>query len=385
MRTPVLLTVDESTGSLAAVRALAAGGYAPHIATFRDGFYATRSRAARSVVIVPDAVTDPEPFVRTLAGAALRLGVAAVLPGSEATLRALSGREDMFPASVPLGTCSPDVTARALDKTLLHRLAPEAGLEIPETIELSSHEVMDQIGTIRFPVVVKPPATVVRSGRETRSVPVVSVRDAHALRATMAAVPPGERRLVQRAIAGELYSVSGVSWRGDVVCSFHQVARRIWPPETGGSSYAIAVAPDDAIDAGVRRLMRLLGWDGIFCIQFLKAGDRSYLIDVNPRVYGSLALAVAAGHNLPAIWADLVLGRSPRLGPVRSGLRFRSEEDDLRALVRLFRAGRRREAVLGLLPRPNTVHPIWWWRDPAPFATTVGKLIAWSGSAWRRE
>ena len=41
----------------------------------------------------------------------------------------------------------------------------------------------------------------------------------------------------------------------------------------------------------------------------------AYVIDVNPRIYGAIGLAIAAGQNLPAIWTDLLLGRTPLVRP----------------------------------------------------------------------
>ena len=251
----------------------------------------------------------------------------------------------------------------------------EAGLPVPETIELTASEVQDHVDRIRFPIVVKPPATVVRSDGRIRSLSVVPVRDGGALLEAMAKVPPGESRLIQPWITGTLYAVCGVSWGSDVVCSFHQVSPRIWPPVIGGSSYASGAARDERVESGVGRLMSALGWSGLFCVQFLQAEGCYWLIDVNPRVYGSLALAVAAGYNLPTIWADLVLGRRPRLPPAARAVRFRAEEDDVRAIVHAVRATKQLRALCGLLPRRHTVHSVWSWRDPRPAVTTFQKLI----------
>src|SRR5437879_4635422 len=123
MRTPILLTVDESTGSLAAVRGLASGGYAPHVATFDAGVYAARSRRAARVVVVPDAVLHPAGFVDAVASAAATLGVAAILPCTEATLRALAAAAASLPPAVALGAGPLDVVEHALDKTVLRGLA----------------------------------------------------------------------------------------------------------------------------------------------------------------------------------------------------------------------------------------------------------------------
>jgi len=221
---------------------------------------------------------------------------------------------------------------------------------------------------------VKPPATVVPHSGALRSVSVVLVGDAEELRAELERVAPGQARLVQPFIAGSLYAVCGVAWKGQAVCTFHQRSPRVWPPLVGGSSYAVAVRRDVELDRAVRELMHALRWDGIFCVQFLRDEAGSRLIDVNPRVYGSLALAIAAGYNLPAIWADLLLGRQPVIGPLREAVRFRAEEDDLRAILWELRTRGRPRAMFGLVPRPGTIHPVWSWRDPRPVLTTLHKL-----------
>jgi len=141
------------------------------------------------------------------------------------------------------------------------------------------------------------------------------------------------------------------------------------------------VPPDRERARGVARLLSLIGWSGIFGIQFLVSGGHAYAIDLNPRIYGSIGLAIAAGHNLPAIWADLLLGREPVVGAYRAGVRYRVEEDDLRALAVAFRDGRRREALLGLLPRRRTAHAVFAARDPAPVLASVAK--AWARMAGR--
>lgn len=382
METPVLLAVDESTGSLAAVRALARAGYPPHVATPRSEIYAARSRLAASVSLVPDAGRAPEGFAGAVGRLAERLGVVAVLPATESSLSALTGREDSLPAGVRAGTCPPDVLAAALDKTTLPRLASAAGLEVPRTLEIGLARRDQDVSALGFPAVLKPPSSVMASERGgLRTQPTRTVRTADEVRQALHTGPPEGPWLLQQWIAGTLYAACGVVWRGDVVCSLQQASPRIWPPEIGGSSYAVVVRPDPDVEAGVRNLLGEIGWSGIFCVQFLRTPERSYLIDLNPRVYGSLALAVHAGHNLPAIWTDLLLGRKPRLGDLRIGTRFRAEEDDVRALLHAFRNRDRSGAIRALVPRRHTVHPVWWWRDPRPAAVTLRKAVARARSA----
>ena len=132
------------------------------------------------------------------------------------------------------------------------------------------------------------------------------------------------------------------------------------------------------------RLVRAIGWSGIFGVQFILAGEHAYLIDFNPRVYGSIGLATASGLNLPAIWADLLLGREVSPPPYRPGVRYRVEEDDIRALWWRFRRGERSEALRGLVPKRHTVHGVGSLRDPAPLLVSARKLARALGAGLRR-
>jgi CelD/BcsL family acetyltransferase involved in cellulose biosynthesis len=78
--------------------------------------------------------------------------------------------------------------------------------------------------------------------------------------------------------------------------------------------------------------------------------------------------------NLPAVWVDLLLGRS--VGPLsyRPGVGYRVEEDDVRALMAMFGRGRRGEALRGLLPRPRTSHAVFSVADPRPIGVSIQKL-----------
>jgi predicted ATP-grasp superfamily ATP-dependent carboligase len=131
------------------------------------------------------------------------------------------------------------------------------------------------------------------------------------------------------------------------------------------------------VEAGVARLLRLVEWSGIFQVQFVTNGRGRFLIDLNPRMYGSLALAVAAGPNLPALWAALLLGE--RVVPVtgyRIGVHYRSEERDAGALVDALLHHRWRAVAATTRPHARTVHAVGSWRDPLPLLRTAGRLAA---------
>ncbi|HST26340.1 MAG TPA: ATP-grasp domain-containing protein, partial [Gaiellaceae bacterium] len=324
--------------------------------------YAARSRATAGTVPIPDPGPDPEGFVAALAEAAGRLRVAAVLPGTETSLTVLAGREADFPDSVVLGVPPRDVVERAIDKSLLAELAAGAGLKVPETRTVGRGGV----DGVSFPAVVKPVTSSVRVGEIMQLGWVRRIDSAAELQAQLEAMP-GDSLIVQPFLDGALSAACGVFWDGRLLCVEHQTAIRIWPPVIGVSSYAETVPRDPELEERIAALLTAIGWNGIFELQFIRRPEGDYVIDLNTRFYGSLALAVASGLNLPAIWADLLLGRTPQIGEYRVGVRYRSEQRDARAIAHRFRSGKRAEALGALLPRPNTVHGIFSARDPLPF------------------
>ena len=83
------------------------------------------------------------------------------------------------------------------------------------------------------------------------------VEDYEALERLLADAP---HWLIQPYIQGVLTAVAGVAWRGEVVCSAHQAARRIYPPLLGVSAYAETLTVDPALDRALAEILRRLGW-----------------------------------------------------------------------------------------------------------------------------
>jgi predicted ATP-grasp superfamily ATP-dependent carboligase len=381
--TSVLLAGDPYYGVLATVRALRAAGYAPWLAV--NGpvrTYAARSQAATGTIPVRDPDLDGEGFVRDLATAAARLSVAAVLPSTETHLLALAGREANF-AGAALGIPARERVEWATDKALLFEFAADAGLQRPPTAKVArgDNETLRMFG---FPAIIKPLRSRIRNPDGT-----VSAHPAHYVSSEQAAEEaletlPGAKGLVQPYIPGQLTSVAGVSWDGELVCALHQASARIWPVPAGISAYAETIPPDDELERGVGSLLRAIGWSGLFQAQFIRdPHGEHYLIDFNPRIYGSLALAVAAGLNLPGIWVDLLLGKQPDIHGYRVGTRFRNEEKDVRALARMLVGGERRRALRGFVPRRGTTHAIFSLRDPMPLLTSATKFAGWLATRGR--
>jgi predicted ATP-grasp superfamily ATP-dependent carboligase len=335
-RTADVLVIDAGDGhgrsALAGVRALAAAGYRPLVGTYGAASLAAASRYCAQRIELPP--PNDQGFVAAVESATEARGAVALLPASDASLRALDRPGSHF-----------------VDKTNLAVLAREAGVPMPLTQTFASGaDLVAAAGSLPYPIVVKP------------SVPVFPARRFDDASQVAALSSIDVELLVQPFLVEQLRAVAGVVWRGRLVSAVHQRTERTWPADCGTASAAVSVEPDVTMEAAVLRLLG--GYEGLFQAQF--AGDM--LLDLNPRLYGSMPLAVAAGANLPGVYCDLVRGEDVPTHRARAGVRYRWLEGDLRNLSASLR-GRRggmRAAARALFPRRGSAHSVESLRDPGP-------------------
>src|SRR5262249_54288816 len=72
-------------------------------------------------------------------------------------------------------------------------------------------------------------------------------------------------------------------------------------PLTGGaSSYRKSIAPPAALLDDAERLLTALSWHGVAMVEFkMDSNGRHQLMEINPRLWGSLALSIDAGIDFP--------------------------------------------------------------------------------------
>jgi predicted ATP-grasp superfamily ATP-dependent carboligase len=252
-------------------------------------------------------------------------------PGGETGMFALARYADRLPEDVVLAVPSVETVERATDKAALPELAARAGLRTPPTFSIDAAEARREL-PVELPAVVKPLRSQIVEGDGFQGFGVRRVNTQDEAVGALRALPD-ERGLVQHYLDADLCGVGGVFWDGELMTAVHQRAVRTWPAGCGEMSFAVATPRDAEFEHGICRMLLDLGWSGLFQLQFLSTAEGCLLIDLNPRVYGSLALALGVGQNLPGVWADVVIGRRPRNGSYRTGVRFRNELLDTRALL----------------------------------------------------
>lgn len=222
--------------------------------------------------------------------------------------------------SMGIRTLLPTLEAlQARSKPRLPALAARIGLSCPETIVCRSPgHVRGALEAIGVPCIIK--------GRECGVFPVGS-RDAFAYFASRCVESFGYPVLVQRWIEGEEFSLLGLS------DAHRQIQATVAVKKIGiaddGETWMGVTVHQDQFTQYARKFVQELAWVGPYEFDLLQAGDRTYLLDVNPRFPSWIDGLVEAGFNAPTMAVTLVLGhKRPPTCPVVSGIvMFKDFED----------------------------------------------------------
>jgi predicted ATP-grasp superfamily ATP-dependent carboligase len=341
-------------GAVAGVRALGRAGLDVLAVGPSRAAAGLWSRYASDRALAPEVSRDPEAFVAEAFRLAELHGPLAIYPCREETVDVLLASSKLAPDAARLPYPGPGPVAVLRDKGRLPELAARHGLRTPATYYHGPAAGLVAAAP-PLPCLVKPPekGTALEYPR--------LVESAAELDRLVSALPPGEPVLAQERLRGQLMSVVLVIDKGGrVAARFQQRATRTWPPGAGPSTLATGVPPDEGLIERARSMLAGVGYWGLAQLQFVDAPPEPSLIDVNPRYYGSLPLALASGVNLPAILHRVVLGEALGGPPqYRSGVTYRWLENELIA------AAHGRLRVLAPARRPKT-GAMWARDDPLP-------------------
>lgn len=342
----VVVPADPGGSSLACMRSLGRRGV--HVVgTARNADApALASRYCDETHVLPDPGEDVAAYARALRSLARRPDVDAIVPLSEVDAYVLSRHRDAFATHVGTPWPDADVMRTAQDRVALFERAADAGVRTPETALLGEFDAW----TDRYVVKPRHTVVVVDGGARTGT---ASVHEAGVEPDVTSFVDEmGHEPIAQAYVpsAGE-FGFFALYDHGTPVATFQHRRVRSYTYDGGASVYRESIADDALADAG-RRVLDALDWHGPAMVEFRKdARDGEYvLLEVNPRFWGSLPLAVAAGVGFPAAYWTLSMGGDVTDAASAVGSQDATGEDSARLAGERSRAGDESAATDGGRP-----------------------------------
>lgn len=224
----------------------------------------------------------------------------AIFPVGIDSLLALCKAHDTISAFADVALPPYDSILLANDKASLACHANFIGVPVPKTTTLTEGETVDQLAKrISYPVVIK-----YRAGELLRLDPqnrYFIANDSETFKNKFLEMHSmQEYPLVQQYISGDGYGVSAVFDKDSNPLSVFCHRRiREYPISGGPSAMCISTWEENLVDHAIK-LLKSLHWIGVAMVEFKGNPETGfYLMEINPRFWGSLALAPAAGCDIP--------------------------------------------------------------------------------------
>jgi predicted ATP-grasp superfamily ATP-dependent carboligase len=291
--------------TLAVVRSLGRHGFEITAGEWTRFATALFSRYCSRRVVYPSPVFAPVEFMDWLMREIKTSGYDMVLPAELSTQMLLAKNRRSVERYTRLPFADYDLTSRIQDKAWLMKYALENGIPCPETWfpeSIASVEKMRE--TLAYPVVIKP-----RVSSGSRG--VVYVKKADDLVAVFKAVHRKyPEPIVQEFIPhGGAYGVGALlNANSEPRASF--VYRRLREyPVSGGPSTLRESVKNEEIRSLALDLLTSLKWTGIAMVEFRadSRNGRPKLLEINPRLWGSLWLAIRSGVDFPYLLYKLAV------------------------------------------------------------------------------
>ncbi|HKF21392.1 MAG TPA: ATP-grasp domain-containing protein [Candidatus Angelobacter sp.] len=237
-----------------------------------------------------------------------------IVPATETSLLALRFLDESDPLRRKAVLPGNEALDTALDKLKTWHLARQLGVSVPETVLLSREK--PSTPPARYPIVIKPVRSKIAVDGQLQTVAAEVIRDHDAYTRHIEQWLPYSDLLWQEFIFGQGVGAEFLFDRGNKVWHFvHERVHEV-PLSGGASSYRRSVPPMPELLADAERILSALHWHGVAMVEFrVDAAGQHWLIEINPRLWGSLALAIDAGVDFPlGLWL-LATGRDVPLQP----------------------------------------------------------------------
>ena len=380
MEPKILILDGNQRAALAATRSLGMRKIWVSVGESTGSSLAGSSKHCVAQLTYSDPFKSPSLFFKDILKLIEDYDINFLLPITEATTYAILAFREQLPPHVSFPF--PDVTnvESLANKNSLFRLAKNLNIPIPYTVFCENGTEGQEVlvnHDWQFPIVIKPfKSKILLSDRIISTSVVVAKSHEEAMDVVQAGSFRDYAFTIQAFVEGEGQGVFALYNHGQPVCFFAHRRLREKPPEGGVSVLSESIPVDKHLKSLSEQLLTHANWHGVAMVEFrVEPNGTAYLMEVNPRFWGSLQLAIDSGVDFP-YW--LYLAQTGFALPDNRSITRRKVRwllGDLDRLYLVLKAPlsrysvlrKTKEFLLFFMPRPGTRHEINRVNDFRPF------------------
>lgn len=299
----VLVTDGNQRSTLALTRAIGRQGILVTVAEKEIPCLSSRSRYCSGTLVYRPPSSNPDGFVEDILKELKNRSYDLLIPMTDLTAFLVSESKKQLSRYTRIPLPDKEIFQKACDKAEVLRLAQENDIPIPRTCFVKSFDEIKNLSKrLSYPVVVKPVKSKILTGNGWVHAGVDYAHSADELiykcqnQNVLFPLP-----LIQERITGAGCGVFALFNRGKPKAIFSHRRLREKPPSGGVSVLSESVPVDPLMKRYATCMLEKLSWHGVAMVEF-KVDQKDYqpkLMEINPRFWGSLQLAIVSGVNFP--------------------------------------------------------------------------------------
>jgi predicted ATP-grasp superfamily ATP-dependent carboligase len=301
----VLLLDGHSLASLAFMRSLARAGIRVTVGAASSDAPARFSRHCVQFLLYPSPMEQPKAFRQWLFEILGRCQFDSLIGTTDQTMLLLDEWRELLSLHVKVPLPAQESFRLACDKAKTLKQAQALGLAVPPTCFIQNEEEFDHAAnSLRPPFVIKPRSSIGCWQGQRFRLSVAYAFNKDTLRQKYFALHRfSPWPLVQSYVTGSGKGCFFLIREGEILARFQHRRIRDQDPTGSGSTLRISVAPDPTLMKASEQLLRVIGADGLVMVEYRVGEDETpYLMEINPRPWGSMQLAVESGVDFPLLW-----------------------------------------------------------------------------------
>lgn len=291
----VFVTNAHSRATLQIVRSLGSR----NISVFTgETFKITPTRYSKYLsgyTIYPDPKTKPLKFINFINNYCLDNNIEIIFPVVDDTLLIISKYRNNFDKSIIIPIPNHENIIIGRDKLKTIKLCEKLNIPYPKTIFEDEIKLDEIQKNFELPVLIKP-----RESEGSRGIKVIRNWNDFESEFLKVKREYGTPMIQEFIPHGGAYGVEVLYNRGEMVFKFTHKRLREYPEGGGPSTLRISTKQKE-MEEYAKKIMDALSWHGVAMVEFRVSSKNKipYLVEINPRYWGSLRLSIASGLDFP--------------------------------------------------------------------------------------
>lgn len=334
--------------------------------TYSAAFF---SRYSKNYFLTPPAAKYPDEFIEATLNYIKNNNIDLLMPVNSVETLLISKYKDMFTQHTNLPFEDYSKMIKLHDKGKLSEVAEELNIPIPKTYKIEDLEEVEGLSNkLHFPVVIK-----LKNSTSSKGIEYAHSQKEFILKyketVTKFNLTPLNYPLVQEYIPGEGYGVSLLMNHGDLRALFAHRRLREYPITGGPSTLRESIRHPEMEEIAIK-LMEYFDWYGVAMVEFKlnKHTNKPFMIEVNPRFWGSLNQAIYSGVDFPYLLYKMAIdGDIKPVLEYKVGVKTRIMMNDFRSILDQLRYSDNRTQIIKETLKTGGIHDdIISFVDPLP-------------------